>query len=34
MVDDDDFGRRQMRAALEEQGWMVTEASDGRDATR
>jgi signal transduction histidine kinase/CheY-like chemotaxis protein/HAMP domain-containing protein len=32
MVDDDDFGRRQMRAALEEQGWTVTEASDGRDA--
>jgi signal transduction histidine kinase/CheY-like chemotaxis protein/HAMP domain-containing protein len=32
MVDDDDLGRRQMRAALEQQGWTVTEASDGRDA--
>jgi CheY-like chemotaxis protein len=32
MVDDDDLGRRRMRAALEEQGWTVTEASDGRDA--
>jgi adenylate cyclase len=29
MVDDDDLGRRQMRAALEQQGWTVTEASDG-----
>jgi adenylate cyclase len=32
MVDDDDLGRSQMRAALEQQGWTVTEASDGRDA--
>jgi len=32
MVDDDDLGRRQMRAALEQQGWTVTEASDGCDA--
>ena len=32
MVDDDDLGRRQMRAALEQQGWTVAEASDGRDA--
>jgi signal transduction histidine kinase/DNA-binding response OmpR family regulator len=32
MVDDDDLGRRQMRAALEQQGWTVTEATDGRDA--
>jgi signal transduction histidine kinase/DNA-binding response OmpR family regulator len=31
MVDDDDLGRSQMRAALEQQGWTVTEASDGRD---
>jgi signal transduction histidine kinase/CheY-like chemotaxis protein len=32
MVDDDDLGRGQMRVALEQQGWTVTEASDGRDA--
>ena len=32
MVDDDDLGRSQMRAALEQQGWTVTEASDGLDA--
>jgi signal transduction histidine kinase/CheY-like chemotaxis protein len=32
MVDDDDLGRRQMRAALEHHGWTVTEAADGRDA--
>jgi signal transduction histidine kinase/CheY-like chemotaxis protein/HAMP domain-containing protein len=32
MVDDDDLERRQMRTALEQQGWTVTEASDGRDA--
>jgi signal transduction histidine kinase/DNA-binding response OmpR family regulator len=32
MVDDDDLGRRQMRTALEQQGWTVTEAVDGRDA--
>jgi CheY-like chemotaxis protein len=32
IVDDDDLGRRQIRAALEQQGWRVTEASDGRDA--
>ena len=32
MVDDDDHGRGQMRTALEQQGWKVTEASDGRDA--
>jgi CheY-like chemotaxis protein/anti-sigma regulatory factor (Ser/Thr protein kinase) len=32
MVDDDDFERRQMRTALEQQGWTVTEASDGREA--
>jgi CheY-like chemotaxis protein len=32
VVDDDDVGRRQMRAALEQQGWTVIEASDGRDA--
>src|SRR5258707_3110195 len=32
MVDDDDVGRRQMRAALEQQGWSVIEAGDGRDA--
>jgi signal transduction histidine kinase/DNA-binding response OmpR family regulator len=32
MVDDDDLGRGQMRTALEQQGWTVTEASDGRDA--
>jgi signal transduction histidine kinase/DNA-binding response OmpR family regulator len=32
MVDDDDLGRRQMRAALEQQGWTVIEASDGHDA--
>jgi CheY-like chemotaxis protein len=32
MVDDDDLGRQQMRAALEQQGWTVIEASDGRDA--
>jgi signal transduction histidine kinase/CheY-like chemotaxis protein len=32
MVDDDDLGRSHMRAALEQQGWTVTEASDGRDA--
>jgi CheY-like chemotaxis protein len=31
MVDDDDLGRSQMRATLEQQGWTVTEASDGRD---
>ncbi len=34
MVDDDDLGRSQMRAALEQQGWTVTEASDGRDALK
>jgi signal transduction histidine kinase/DNA-binding response OmpR family regulator len=32
MVDDDDAGRRQMRAALEQQGWTVIEAGDGREA--
>jgi CheY-like chemotaxis protein len=32
IVDDDDLGRRQIRAALEQQGWTVTEAIDGRDA--
>ena len=32
MVDDDDFVRRQMRTALEQRGWTVTEATDGRDA--
>jgi CheY-like chemotaxis protein len=32
VVDDDDLGRRQMRAALEQQGWTVTEARDGLDA--
>jgi CheY-like chemotaxis protein len=32
LIDDDDLGRRQMRAALEQQGWAVIEASDGRDA--
>jgi CheY-like chemotaxis protein len=32
MVDDDDLGRSQMRAALEQQGWAVTEARDGLDA--
>jgi CheY-like chemotaxis protein/anti-sigma regulatory factor (Ser/Thr protein kinase) len=32
VVDDDDLGRRQMRAALELQGWTVTEARDGLDA--
>jgi CheY-like chemotaxis protein len=32
MVDDDDLGRRQMRTALEEHGWTVTEATDGRGA--
>jgi CheY-like chemotaxis protein len=32
MVDDDDVGRRQMRAALEQQGWSVIEAGDGRAA--
>jgi CheY-like chemotaxis protein len=32
MVDDDDLGRGKMRTALEQQGWTVTEASDGRDA--
>jgi signal transduction histidine kinase/DNA-binding response OmpR family regulator len=32
IVDDDDLGRRQIRAALEQQGWKVTEAVDGRDA--
>ena len=32
VVDDDDLGRRQMRAALEQEGWTVTEASDGLDA--
>jgi signal transduction histidine kinase/DNA-binding response OmpR family regulator len=32
MVDDDHVGRRQMRTALEQRGWMVTEATDGRDA--
>ena len=32
MVDDDDLERRQMRTALEQQGWTVTEASDGLDA--
>ncbi len=32
VVDDDDVGRRQMRAALEQQGWTVIEASDGREA--
>jgi GAF domain-containing protein/DNA-binding response OmpR family regulator/anti-sigma regulatory factor (Ser/Thr protein kinase) len=32
IVDDDDLGRRQIRAVLEQQGWRVTEASDGRDA--
>jgi signal transduction histidine kinase/DNA-binding response OmpR family regulator len=32
MVDDDDLERRQMRAALEQQGWTVTEAGDGLDA--
>jgi CheY-like chemotaxis protein len=29
MVDDDELGRRQMRTALEQQDWTVTEASDG-----
>jgi signal transduction histidine kinase/CheY-like chemotaxis protein len=29
VVDDDDLGRRQIRAALENQGWSVTEAGDG-----
>jgi signal transduction histidine kinase/DNA-binding response OmpR family regulator len=32
MVDDDDVGRRQMRAALEQQGWSMIEAGDGRAA--
>jgi signal transduction histidine kinase/DNA-binding response OmpR family regulator len=32
IVDDDDVGRRQLRTALEQRGWMVTEAIDGRDA--
>jgi adenylate cyclase len=32
MVDDDDIGRRQMRTALEQRGWTVSEATDGRDA--
>jgi CheY-like chemotaxis protein/anti-sigma regulatory factor (Ser/Thr protein kinase) len=32
MVDDDDLERRQMRTALEQQGWTVTEATNGRDA--
>jgi signal transduction histidine kinase/CheY-like chemotaxis protein len=32
VIDDDDLGRRQMRAALEQQGWTVIEASNGRDA--
>jgi signal transduction histidine kinase/DNA-binding response OmpR family regulator len=34
MVDDDDIGRRQMRTALEQRGWIVTEATDGRDALK
>jgi CheY-like chemotaxis protein len=32
IVDDDDIGRRQMRTTLEQRGWTVTEATDGRDA--
>jgi adenylate cyclase len=32
MVDDDDLGRLQMRTNLEQHGWTVTEASDGRGA--
>ena len=32
MVDDDDLGRSQMRMVLEQQGWTVTEASDGLSA--
>jgi PAS domain S-box-containing protein len=34
MVDDDDLGRQQMRTALEQQGWTVTEASDGLAALK
>jgi signal transduction histidine kinase/DNA-binding response OmpR family regulator len=34
MVDDDELGRRQMRTALEQQGWTVTEASDGLAALK
>ena len=34
LVDDDDIGRRQMRTALEQRGWTVTEATDGRDALK
>src|ERR1700747_3408570 len=30
IVDDDDLGRRQIRAALEQQGWTGTGALDGR----
>jgi len=32
MVDDDDIGRRKVRTALEQQGWTVSEATDGRNA--
>jgi CheY-like chemotaxis protein len=32
VVDDDDFGRHQMRTVLQQQGWEVTEAGDGVDA--
>ncbi len=32
LVDDDDLERRQMRTAIEQEGWTVTEASDGLDA--
>jgi PAS domain S-box-containing protein len=32
LIDDDDLERRQVRTALEQEGWTVTEASDGLDA--
>jgi signal transduction histidine kinase/DNA-binding response OmpR family regulator/HAMP domain-containing protein len=34
MVDDDELGRQRMRTALEQQGWTVTEASDGLAALK
>jgi CheY-like chemotaxis protein len=32
VVDDDDIGRRQIRTALEQRGWKITEAANGREA--
>jgi CheY-like chemotaxis protein len=32
VVDDDDIGRRQVRTALEQRGWKITEAANGREA--